>query len=257
MPGWGILPWGTGPWGLASFSLVSARALTTHSVLVQFGAPVKAIASYVVGDALNPSSWVLTNTITGQVFTILSIGPANSLNMQMILYTLEALGPFEQLHLVNAASVLSANGNSLLPPTSLTFPGVEAIENASTAVLARTVDLENTGAYRITSAGDYAEQLGGSITRKLILRRLTTQPGGFFFLDNYGLGIRIKEPVTTAGLIKLKAEIERQVLLEPEVTQVSAVLTLGANGVVFGVLKARLARGTDTEEIPFNVRVQF
>ena len=78
--GWGLTPWGLSPWGLATFSLLSARVLDTNTVIVEVSAPAKAQAAYATGDALNPLVWTVTDTITGQVFTVLSVSAANNLD---------------------------------------------------------------------------------------------------------------------------------------------------------------------------------
>ena len=76
--------------------------------------------------------------------------------------------------------------------------------------------LPDTGALQIGADGDYTLQQGAALVRKLIIRRLITRPGEFYHLPDYGLGLRVKEPVP-GSIITLRGEIERQVELEPEV----------------------------------------
>jgi phage baseplate assembly protein W len=94
----------------------------------------------------------------------------------------------------------------------------------------------------MTPGGDYSLVSGADLVKKLILRRLVTQRGGFSHLPNYGTGvIAIKEPLNSAGLARAKQEIERQVLLEPEVKEVSVSLSLdNANGILTIIVKGRL-----------------
>lgn len=255
MSGWGVEAWGLGAWGLGSAALSSVRAVSTHTVLVTLTGALLAKAPYNVGDALNPLSWVITDNVTGYVFTILSVTEINASNY--FLNTLEPLGPFQHAHTLDASAVLTSLSAPLSAPTSFTFYGVVAVANANQATTAPLVDMENNGAYRITTGGDYAEQSGGTIVRKIIQRRLATNPGGFFYLTDFGLGMNIKGLVTIPGLIGMKAQIELQIQAEPEVVAATATLSLDTRGFVYGVLRVKLRSGTDVEEIPVTSTVQF
>lgn len=80
--------------------------------------------------------------------------------------------------------------------------------------------------------GDYDFDEGTTLLKKLIIRRLTTSPGEFFHLPAYGLGFRVKRPVSPNDLPALQKKIEEQVLHEPDVASVKATLTMGANGIL-------------------------
>lgn len=254
---WGLGMWGLSPWGLAATTLASARALTTQTVLVTLTAPAQAKASYLIGDALNPLTWAVTNTITGQEFTILGVTKANDAGTDYWLHTMEKLGPFVQAHEVEAIGLLAEDGSLAVAPLALPFFGLTEEPNVNPAATAPLVDLENTGGLRITAAGDYAEQTRGQIVRKIIQRRLLTQPGGFFYLTEFGLGINIKQPMTIPALVNLKAQMELQMKAEPEVVEAQATLSLNALGYVVGQLRVRLQSGTDVEFIPISSTVQF
>ena len=72
-------------------------------------------------------------------------------------------------------------------------------------------------------------------------RRLMTTPGGFFHLPNYGLGIRLKESLITTDLVKLRTEVQRQILLEPEFDSAQVAIALASNGVLTLTVKAILS----------------
>ena len=94
---------------------------------------------------------------------------------------------------------------------------------------------------RIGSGGDYVSQSGEALIRKLVLRRLISKPGDFFHLPNYGVGLRVKEPIPTVDLRKLAVQIEQQVTLEPEVAESRANLSYAAGtGSLVVSLKVRL-----------------
>lgn len=253
---WGTGSWGLGAFGVGSLSISYARAYDTNTVLVELTNTVMARAPYRAGDALNPGVWTVTDTVTGDVFTVLSTEVLSGGTIVLV-HLLESLGPFSNLHEVSAPTLLDETGALIEDPTSFEFYGLRAAASIQAKQDNVLVDLANVGGLQITSAGDYAEQIGGAIVRKIIQRRLTTIPGGFFFLNDFGLGINIKQPMTIAGLVALKAQIELQMRAEPEVESAQATLTLNTAGYVLGVLKVKLRAGTDVEDIPISSVVQF
>lgn len=84
----------------------------------------------------------------------------------------------------------------------------------------------------VTSAGDFASQTGNDLLKKLVLRRLSTPPGGFFHLPGYGLGLAVKEPLQDADMFALKKRVTDQVQLEPEVQSAIVSLTIDMNNIL-------------------------
>lgn len=82
------------------------------------------------------------------------------------------------------------------------------------------------GTLTVETSGDYGSVSGDELVKKLIFRRLISSPGDFFHLPEYGLGLSEKEIVHSANLVQLKAEVERQILLEREVEEASVRLTI-------------------------------
>lgn len=118
-----------------------------------------------------------------------------------------------------------------------------------------------SGTLIITSGGDYASQSGQDLIKKLIVRRLISKPGDFFHLPNYGLGLRIKEPIPNVDLRKLAVQIEEQVNLEPEVAESRASLSYAAGtGTLLINLKVRLKATGDVIQTDLTIptgSVQF
>lgn len=114
-----------------------------------------------------------------------------------------------------------------------------------------------SGTLTIDSGGDYASESGPAFVRKLILRRLTTKPGEFFHLPNYGLGLREKEPLPVNNLRALAKAIEQQVALEPEVSAVKANLSYAANAAILYVkVQAQLRQTGQQLVVPMAVPTQ-
>jgi hypothetical protein len=233
-PGWGS-SWTPGAWGstalsLSSLFVVSAAALNTRTVRVVLSALPQQAGIAIPNDILNPATWTVQRLDTAAFFTVLLIDPtADPLSFDVTV--LEDFGPVSVTHRVTAATLKSVLGALIGSPDYADFLGLSSA-NAVAPVAPRTRDYANAptpfnplgGTLQITAAGDYATIGGKELLRKLIVRRLITSPGEFFHLPEYGVGLRVKEPLPAADLTKLRAEIERQILLEPDVVSVRVSL---------------------------------
>lgn len=260
--GWGISPWGGGADG--SSGLVGALAIATRTVRVTAGAALRHIAPASIGDALNPASWAVVRLDTGDAFTILTVATADGLVFDLSL--LENLGPYQSLHRV-FANALDKNGLPIGIPTQADFAGLAAAAAAtpqavSTARGLGLRDIANPqasgngwfgGTLQISAAGGYAAVEGPDLLRKLIIRRLTTSPGEFYHLPNYGLGLREKEPIPIPDLTKLRREIERQIALEPEVDSAQVTLLVNPAGVVTVSLRVKTRQGGQNVGVDFQL----
>jgi len=114
-------------------------------------------------------------------------------------------------------------------------------------------DRSAEGAYNLDPRNDLDVHSGLSALKKRIIRRLITRPGGFFHLPSYGAGLKTKELFNSTQLAVLRTQIERQVREEEEVSDLSAVVTSPAPGVLIVELKIRTAKGFATSmriEVP-------
>lgn len=99
----------------------------------------------------------------------------------------------------------------------------------------------NIGGVLSIVGGDYALVDGEQLIRKLIIRRLLSTPGDFFHIPNYGCGIQVKQPLPGGGLVRLKASIARQLLLEPDITAVTVAISQTTNTLTI-IVNATMAR---------------
>lgn len=233
-------------------SIASVQALSTRTVAVTFSSSMSASSPINPGDALSPSSYVVTRDDTGAALIVLTVSQGTGPDSNTFtLYLLDELEPYQTQHTVNASAAHDSGGSPLAPPTSKPFQGCIA-DSPALVQGQRTVDLRNdpvgpntlAGTIRANTNGDYATQDGAALLRKLILRRLTTTPSAYFHLDaTYGLGISEKQPLVTRDLVQLKKEIERQVSLEPEVAAASARVELNTNGTLEITITAQTQQG--------------
>ena len=106
--------------------------------------------------------------------------------------------------------------------------------------------------YKVSNDGDYQLHGGTDFVRKMIFRRLMTAKGGFRFLPDFGVGLRVKEPLPIGNLISLQKEIEDQVKLEPEVDKVRATVTQDQNHLTVTVF-ARLKQTGQQLSLPLSI----
>ncbi len=109
------------------------------------------------------------------------------------------------------------------------------------------VDPPPLGQYQVNDRGDFALDSRIQGLRKRILRRISTQRGGFFHLPEYGFAQPIKGPVRPGELRNLAVDARAQVEREPEVIRAQvAVQQLRTNpNVVVLTVRARTITGLD------------
>lgn len=253
--GWGILPYGLGPWGslpTGTVYVANARAVSTREVDVTFSDLVQDNANYLAGDALNPLSWHLIRLDTSEVFHILQVTQVSTYTYRIL--TLEEFGPISVTHRVTAITVLDTFGQLLTAPKFFDFFGITDEDKKDyDAILAKrqtavrdysnvqVPDPEYTGGtLKLNAGGDYETETGASLVKKLIYRRLMTIPGDFFHIPDYGVGLRVKEPVSIGKISSLKKGIQQQILQEPEVKAAAVSVTISATGILSVIVNATL-----------------
>jgi hypothetical protein len=270
--GWGTGSWGLGPWGggipVGPLVLEGAVAISTKEVEVALSREVQLIAPTIAGDGLNPATWVIQNLSTGFLYSVLQVTQTGPLAL-----TIQVLQDFDGVsvqHRVSSTTLLDSDGNPIAsPPLNATdFAGVLANEKKDRVAYARrrsasVRDIANPptpqnrlgtnigGTLIINDAGDYELESGATLIKKLIIRRLTTRKGDFFHLPDYGVGIEVKGILSSANLIKLRAEVIRQVLREPEVIDADASVALGNENNLTVQVRAKIR--PSNQEISFPV----
>jgi hypothetical protein len=255
--GWGSSGWGTGAWGLSSIQVTSAVAVATTTVQVKLSEAPPATSPTAAGDALNLATWAVERLDTSFSFTVAAIERIDSTTFDV--HVLEPFGGVTVQHEV-AASFSTTVGLffGLLSDAASTPAAVAAARRFAQVDIAnpQTPQSPSPGATLIIlESGDYDTVSGSELVKKLIIRRVFTPTGGFFHLPDYGVGIALKEPIPINDLTKLKAEIERQARLEPEVEDVSVTLTV-ADNVLTIQLKAVVKPSGDRIEIVGSVPSQ-
>jgi len=266
--GWGFDAYGLGPHGSPPFaegvSIAAAVATSVNEVRVYLTNEPKHASKVAAGDALNPATWTVQRLDGPTYLNVMSV-----IEYAPTIYGVVTDQPFGNstiVHEVSSITLLDAGGGIILPPRKAQFAGLVADTDTSLqaklakrGAIARDVANPQSprgsdvfgGTLVVGSSGDYDTVTGLELVKKLIIRRLSTRQGGFFHLPDYGVGYRVKEPVQPGSLRQVKAEVERQILKEPEVAAASASLTLDTNNVLTIAIKATI-RPTG-EQLQFSI----
>lgn len=263
--GYGIDPYGTSLYGDASptIAIAAAYAIDTNTIRVILSSEPMHVDSFRAGDALNPATWSIIRNDTGAQFTILGIiGRSES---TFDLHVLEALGSRFVSHTVTTTTLLSILGYLINGATAANLLGVVEQHDplkASALEPYRDRDLRNppfatgglSGCLVFAADSDYQSEDRASLVKKCCMRRLGTKPNGFKHLGkDYGVGILEKEPIPGGSLSNLKATIERQLQLEPDVETVKANLLLDRSGVL--LIQFNLIIAGNGAELNFGIKV--
>lgn len=266
-PGWGfddegLLPFGDAASGIGAY-VKSAHAISTREVEVEVSNLVQDNSPFLAGDALNPSTWVVQRLDNGVFLHVVSVTQSGTYKYTLL--CLEEFGPVTVTHEASSSTLLDLSGNVINTPHFADFLGItDEDKNSIELLLAKrkvtSQDIANpqipqdaftAGTLQLDAAGDYRLESGPQLVKKLILRRLMSTPRDFFHLPDYGIGIRLKEPIPSSDLGRLKTSIEQQVLREPEVEAVNASIILAVNGVLTVTVRAKLRNTGENIEVGY------
>lgn len=247
--------WSTGRWGIGTWAgaggaltVVNAVAIGTTIVRVTLSVQPQASLRSLQGDALNPWTWAVRRLDDYRQFTIGEIEQHSDLEFDI--HTFEEFGDFLTPHSVGSLSLKALNGAVISPPRSVTFAGVLAVVTStpaqSLATMQRGVrDIANPqsatasatsllGGVRQISGGDYVNQHGDDLLNKMVLRRLITQPNGFFHLIDWGIGVPEKQTLRPQDIPTLQKSMAQKFMSEQGVIGAKVTITIqAAQGIVF------------------------
>jgi hypothetical protein len=256
--GYGISRYGLSAYGgiASTITVAAGYATTTHQVRVVLSAPPLHVDQFSAGDATNPLTWTVADA-SGRQFTIAIASMHDDVSVDLT--TLEPLGDDQTEHTVTAIGLLSAESVSATSPLSATFLGVVQTSDPVDAANLdfRDRDLANppfqvsrglgyAGTLQIGADGDFVNESGRALTRKLVLRRMNTPRGAFRHLPLYGVADLVKEPVLSGGdLVARLREYEQQARQEPDVTSARATGSLDRSGVLIVLLAITTTGGAN------------
>lgn len=266
---YGISPYGLGSYGGIAADLIISRAypISPKTIRVILSKEPQHIGSSIDGDVFNTRTWKITRLDNNFVFNILKISIAD-FPITWDIRLLESLGNKNIQHRIESNTLLDVGGSLIDDPRYFVFNGVLQKTKSTIAELTAnrrysSRDLQNLpapygeiagGVFNINSSGDYSLHDGDNLVRKLIYRRLMTVPGSFYYLPNYGVGLRVKEPLPNGDLESLRTKIKNEIMKEPEVDATHVQLIQNANSLVV-LIRARLK--SSGESFSMSIKSQF
>lgn len=265
MAGWGGSSWGSGHWGssgagvTAVFTLSRAVVYATNCVRVTTTLPMRQDYATGAHDALNTDTWTIERVSDGFSYIVISAVAIDPYNVD--LYVIGSLEDMTVQYRVTENGLYSSTGSTVFGGSSLLFNGIYTPESL-TIERPQSSDLRSyatprnpLGGTLVISGGDYQEISGDEWLKNMILRRLLTRPGEFFYAPDYGFGLTVKGTVNTGALLQLKVAIERQVSKEPEVRSCSAALEYKNNVLTVKIAVVSAQSGATILLQPFSVPV--
>lgn len=266
-PGWGFDDFGLLPYGDAAgsigISLKAASVVSTRQVEVEVSNLAQDDSPFLAGDALNPSTWLVQRLDSLVFLNVVSVTQTGTYKYTLL--CLEEFGPVGVTHRVSSTTLKDQSGNAIVSPRQADFLGItdaakDTVEDRLATRRMAAVDIANpqvpkepffAGTLQLGADGDYLLESGTQLIRKLWLRRLVTQKGDFFHLPDYGVGIRVKEPIPVANLGRLKTQIEEQLAREPEVESVTATVSMDSRGILTVQARGALRKTGEAVQVGF------
>jgi hypothetical protein len=257
---YGLAPYGLSSWGFgatASAAVDDVLCIATTVVRVYLSVEPQHSNYAILGDALNPLSWVITDPKGNNV----QVAGVNIIDDTT--YELVTLVP-----LTGSADVFTLTWNLLDPSGSPFLPGDSPFYGMTATISSAQQEIPGdllnpqvsdsaNGTLVVGASGDYENEHGAALLRKLIIRRLTSTPGDYFFMPQYGVGVRLKEPVPLSDLASLRKNIEVNLRKEPELLNCRVRLRLDeSKGILFISVKTMGPNGREVStnlEIPQNL----
>jgi hypothetical protein len=242
-------------------SVVSAFPTNWRTMRISISAaPDSAQFPTIAGDALNPACWAISRDDSGASLTPVAVAQVNSTTFDISTaerfpsHLVGMLAGFQNLLFTSVPQTATLDVKGLTWNEYFTAPAEEAQRRRVTTDLANPQaslpGTSNVGGTLALKGGDYVNVTGADLVKKLIYRRLATPKGAFAHLPNYGLGLlTAKQLFQPNDLIKLRAEIERQVKMEPEVSTVRAKISLDPAGILYISVTATLATSGQTVQV--------
>jgi hypothetical protein len=155
---------------------------------------------------------------------------------------------------VGSTTLITPAGVVINYPRLLAFNGTQyadALKNSASQVDLQSRQVPGgtlAATLVVTSAGDYANEGGDALLKKIIIRQLSSQPGDWTFSPQFGLGLRTKYPLSTRDIPTKEKEMELVVQSAPEVDTARVSISYNpSTGILVANIQARTRAGANVE----------
>ena len=242
MSGWGSEGWGTDAWGggtAGAFALLAVTAERENVLRLRFSSTPYYSGLLDPHDASRPE-YFSVNEVLGTVgldgHAVRPVGVAHvdlvtgvhgsSRFLDVVLD--RPMSPWPAAYVVTIQGLVE-RGTLLALDEQAPIEVPALYRELAVPTFAQPVpqrDLAANG--NVDASGDYGVDEGVDNLKKRALRRVTTKPGRYAHLPTYGVGIPSygKKLMSEARRVRLCAECERQLLLEPDVAAARVTSTV-------------------------------
>lgn len=216
----------------------SIEQLALNAVRMTFTEQPKRFNSNDLADSLNTENYYIT---TGDM-RVQWVSPGDDVFSVVVFFdrgltpNVETFFEVQRVEEVSGASVvpdtatpITPFGEEMPPLPEQSLRGRFDIANPQTV---RDANGGPLGTFQVTESGDLANDTGRTNLRKRVFRRISTRPGGFFHLQDYGVKVGSKTLLTPTLLRELQINLQSQILREPDVVGARITVSEMAPGVV-------------------------
>lgn len=247
--------------------VVRAQAVEGQTVRVVFDEEPNHDSAQGAYDALNPTNYVVVVlTGTGRAPLVVGVKHDMLVGGVPLTYPPAAVEPGtdergfdvqtdiplsrDLTYTVTAKNIRSKLGGALGAPYAANFRGLVSRDMLRQRAALENLDLYTdlvSGGFVADDSGDLALQGGLAGYKKRLFRRMMTPQGAFSFMPEYGVGHRLKEPMSVANIGQLKSDLVQQLKQEPETASIQAGVQLDPRGILTIQVKATTKRGAIAE----------
>lgn len=231
-----------------ALKVLSANSVADLDVYVQFDQPVRLLGDSNPADALTLGNYIIDrDTALATPVSISEVRKVPGRTDLVALVVQPRPAQFER-YKITVSNVQSATAQALDPASrSIYFRGFSELQapplDEGSPFVADIANDPVTGDWKVDADGDYANHAGKDFVRKKIARRFTTSPGGFAFIDRFGLPMPLKAPLTQSNVDKVQSLGKVQVLEERQITDADVSLSKDAEGAIRANIKGVMRPG--------------
>lgn len=216
----------------------SIEQLALNAVRMTFTEQPKRFNSNDLADSLNTENYYLLFGSPSPQW----VAPGDDV-FSVIVYFDQVLNA-GQVYELEVQRVEEVTGASVVPDTVSTFvafgeerapvdePSLRGRFDIANPQTVRDANGGPLGTFQVSESGDLVNDTGRTNLRKRVFRRISTRPGGFYHLQDYGVRIGSKTLFTPTSLRELQTNLEAQVTREPDVVGARVRVSEIAPGVV-------------------------
>lgn len=258
MSQFGLQPFGPGPSSFGGVGLIAVLGVLVgaqNEFVVVFDKVPETLDDQAFFSATNPNNYVITavdptlfppaaatptvppGTFVPTRFPATASAVQDDDDLKQIIVTANCkLEPRVRYTVMVSNEIVGAAGETFAGPTTWDFYGlkladqtfsfsqvsVERYRDFDSIIQGETRPGETAASYRFAPNNDIALASARTSLRKRLYRRIFTDPGGFAWAPDYGVGVKVKKLIKAGSQQELANMVAEQVRKEPDVVNAAA-----------------------------------